>query len=186
MSRTPKFAEFFAETLFVPCRNERVETIVFAGRYPTGGGQVEEFIARLNEAGARYLLIGGQAVRLHGLPRFSMDWDFLVPSRDEENFARINAAVGKWLGEPLIPLGPRGENFVQTYQIPMGVVQFHLGIPGIVSFDAAEAVAVDMALENGIRCLVLSVSDLLRAKIAVGRSQDQIDIEFLRERERRK
>jgi hypothetical protein len=33
---------------------------------------------RLAADGARYLVIGGQAVRLHGLPRFSMDWDLFV------------------------------------------------------------------------------------------------------------
>jgi hypothetical protein len=40
---------------------------------------MEEFIARLNQAGVRYAVIGGQAVRLHGMPRFSLDWDLLLP-----------------------------------------------------------------------------------------------------------
>jgi hypothetical protein len=43
---------------------------------------------------------------------------------------------------------------------------------------------VDVKLEGGTLCRVLSVSDLLRAKIAVGRSQDQVDIEFLLERQK--
>lgn len=40
---------------------------------------MDSLIAVRNAAGARYLVIGGQAVRLHGLPRFSMDWDLFVP-----------------------------------------------------------------------------------------------------------
>ena len=145
---------------------------------------MEEFIARLNQAGVRYAVIGGQAVRLHGMPRFSLDWDLLVPARDPENFERLNAAVGEWLEEPVVPLGPRGENFVQTFQTKFGVVQFHLAVPGIASFDVAEAAAVEMPLENGTPCCVLSAEDLLRSKLAAGRSQDQIDAEFLKEKRR--
>ncbi len=34
---------------------------------------METLIGQLNEAGVRYLAIGGQAVRLHGLPRISRE-----------------------------------------------------------------------------------------------------------------
>ena len=44
---------------------------------------MDELLARLNSGSVRYLLIGGQALRLLGLPRFSMDWDFFIPPRDE-------------------------------------------------------------------------------------------------------
>jgi hypothetical protein len=37
---------------------------------------MNELILGFNAAGIRYLLIGGQAMRLAGMPRFSMDWDF--------------------------------------------------------------------------------------------------------------
>jgi hypothetical protein len=37
-----------------------------------------ELLQRLNSAGARYLLIGGQAMRLLGMPRYSMDWGLLA------------------------------------------------------------------------------------------------------------
>lgn len=143
---------------------------------------MEEFIARLNQAGVRYAVIGGQAVRLHGMPRFSLDWDLLLPARDAGNFERLNAAVGEWLEEPVVPLGPRGENFVQTFQTKFGVVQFHLAVPGIASFEGAESAAVEMTLENGTPCRVLSVEDLIQSKLAAGRSQDQLDAEFLKEK----
>jgi len=145
---------------------------------------MEEFIARLNAAGVRYVVIGGQAVRLHGMPRFSMDWDLLIPARDAGNFERLNAAVGEWLEEPVVAMGPRGENFVQTFQTRHGVVQFHLAVPGIASFDDAESAAVKIPLENGMPCRVLSAEDLLHAKLAAGRSQDQLDAEFLKEKQR--
>ena len=35
---------------------------------------MNELILALNAAGVRYLLIGGQAMRLAGMPRYSMDY----------------------------------------------------------------------------------------------------------------
>ncbi len=145
---------------------------------------METLIAKLNGAGVRYVAIGGQAVRLHGMPRFSMDWDLLVPARDEENFKCLNAALGQWLGEPVVPMGAKGENFVQTFQTPFGVLQFHLAVPGMASFEEAESTAVQLSLEDGTSCRVLSVQSLLQTKQAAGRIQDQMDIEFLKEKQR--
>jgi hypothetical protein len=87
----------------------------------------------------RYVLIGGQAMRLIGMPRFSMDWDFFIPPKDASNFARLNEWLSDEIDMPLLPLGPRGENFVQTYQTRWGVIQFHLGVPGAPPFGEAEA-----------------------------------------------
>ena len=54
---------------------------------------MDEVIRRFNEAGVRYLVIGGQALRLEGMPRFSMDWDFFLPGRDEANIEKINRVL---------------------------------------------------------------------------------------------
>jgi len=40
---------------------------------------MDELIKRFNQAQVRYLLVGGQAMRLKGMPRFSMDRDFFIP-----------------------------------------------------------------------------------------------------------
>jgi hypothetical protein len=110
---------------------------------------MDELLKMLNEAGVRFLLVGGQAMRLAGMPRFSMDWDFFIPPRDEENFDRLNAVLTDELDMPLIPLGPSGENFIQTYQTRWGIVQFHLGLPGVPKFDEAERHAVTRHNEFG-------------------------------------
>ncbi len=143
---------------------------------------METLIAQLNAARVRYLAIGGQAVRLHGLPRFSMDWDFLLPPHDADNLDRLNQAIGDHLGEPVLPLGKQGQNFVQTFQTRRGVVQFHLAIPGATTFEELESASVQLPLEDGTLCRVLSVADLLKTKQAANRSQDQVDIEFLTEK----
>lgn len=99
---------------------------------------MNELILALNAAGIRYLLVGGQAMRLTGMPRFSMDWDFFIPPRDENNLTKLNEILKEELDVPLVALGLRGENFIQTYQTRWGILQFHLGLPGVPRFDEAE------------------------------------------------
>lgn len=129
-------------------------------------------------------MMGGQAMRLQGMPRFSMDWDLFIPARDGRNLAKLNAAVGEELGEEILPLGPRGENFVQTFQTREGVVPFHLGVPGVPVFDEAERRSVCRPTGDGRVVPCLCGRDWLAAKEAAGRPQDQLDIQFLRELER--
>ena|SRR5438309_1137456 len=62
---------------------------------------MDELLQRLYASGARYLLIGGQAMRLLGMPRFSMDWDFFIPPRDKANFHRLNQLLEEELDVPL-------------------------------------------------------------------------------------
>ena len=140
---------------------------------------MDAVIGKLEAAQARYVLIGGQALRLEGMPRFSMDWDLYVPPRDTANIARINAALGNELDMPLEPMGPRGENFVQTYQTDEGILQFHLGGPGLPPFEQAERDAVIRLTENGTRVRCMSAVHLLQCKRASNRPQDAQDILFL-------
>jgi len=145
---------------------------------------MDELLVILNEGGVRYLIIGGQAMRLTGMPRYSMDWDFFIPSREEQNFEKLNTLLADELDMPLLPLGAHGENFIQTYQTRWGVVQFHLGVPGLTSFEEAEAAVVERFTENGRTAKCLSGLHLLAAKEKANRPQDQEDIEFLRELQR--
>jgi hypothetical protein len=110
---------------------------------------MDELISLFNENNIRYLVFGGQAVRLEGMPRFSMDWDFFIPGKDSKNMQRINELLADELDMPLVPIGPHGENLIQTYQTRWGVIQFHLAVVGIRSFDEAELRAVEHVNENG-------------------------------------
>lgn len=141
---------------------------------------MEEIIGRFNSVRVRYLLIGGQAVRLEGMPRFSMDWDFYIPPDDKDNIALVNSVLEDDLDMPLVPLGPRGENFIQTFQISQGILQFHLGGAGLPPFEEAERLRVKRVLEGGTPVWCLSGEHLLQSKEAANRPQDQSDLLFLR------
>ena len=66
---------------------------------------MDEVIRRFNKQGVRYLVIGGQAVRLEGFPRFSMDWDLYIPSQDTANMELISKVLGDEIDVPLVPMG---------------------------------------------------------------------------------
>ena len=140
---------------------------------------MDEVISRFNRHGVRYLLIGGQAMRLEGMPRFSMDWDVFIPPADQANIDLVNRLLADELDMPLLPRGPGGENFVQTYQTSGGILQFHLGGPGLPRFEDAEARAVSRVNENGTAVRCLCTADLLASKRAANRPEDQADILFL-------
>ncbi len=143
---------------------------------------MEELIRRFNKSGVRYLLIGGQAVRLEGVPRFSMDWDLYIPPHDESNVALINRLMGKESDIALEVLGPKGEGFIQTYSTAWGIIQFYLDGPGLPPFAEAEARAVMLKTETGLQVRAMCLTDLIRAKEAAGRPQDLTDAVFLREK----
>jgi hypothetical protein len=52
----------------------------------------KDFLASLNEARVRYLVVGGYAVALHGHPRYTKDIDVWV-GLDEENAGRLIQAI---------------------------------------------------------------------------------------------
>jgi len=141
---------------------------------------VDEVIDLFNRFGVRYLVLGGQAMRLSGMPRFSMDWDVWIPPKDVGNLNLISDLLGDELDSMLQPLGPAGENFIQTFQTRWGILDFHLGVSGLSSFDACEARAVMRPTETGTLARCLSDADLLKAKQAANRPKDQEDILFLR------
>jgi hypothetical protein len=177
-------AELQEQTVFLARGIERVETFRAAATGAVDARKMNELILSFNAAGVRYLLVGGQAMRLTGMPRFSMDWDFFIPPRDQKNFAKLNEILQNEIDLPLLALGACGENFIQTYQTRWGILQFHLGLPGVPRFDEAEKAAVIRQSEQRTQVKCLSGIHLLAAKRAADRPQDQADIAFLEELQR--
>lgn len=111
-----------------------------------------------------------------------MDWDLFIPARDLANLELINHLLDDELELPLLPLGPHGQYFLQTEQISSGILQFHLLVPGLSSFEEAENRACQISSEHGVPISCLSPEDLLKSKQAANRAVDQQDILFLTEK----
>lgn len=141
---------------------------------------MEQVIKRFNDNGVKYLVIGGQAVRLMGMPRYSMDWDIFIPGKDIENINKINDVLGDILDMELEPLGDRGQNFVQTFQTFLGILQFHLAPIAMPPFLEAEKKSVVFWSEDGIAIRCISTEDLYNCKKKIHRSKDEDDIQYLK------
>ena len=140
---------------------------------------MEELLKKLNDAGVRYVVIGGQAMLQEGMPRFTLDWDLFIPPFDQTNFDKLNAALVDELDMSVEPLNIQtGDGFVQTFQTSGGILQFHLSPPGLPKFSEVEARAVVHEF-HGVPVKYLCLDDLLSSKLAVERDKDSDDILFL-------
>lgn len=141
----------------------------------------KELFRSLNAKGVEYLLIGGYAVIIHGYVRNTNYIDVAV-SNDPENIARCLDALGDFgFGGPELK-----EALTSTEKdvVRMGVEPMKIEILNYlngVDFNAAYSRRLNANVED-ISISVISLVDLIANKEAVGRLQDILDVEKLKER----
>mgnify|MGYP005843565809 CR=1 FL=1 len=141
----------------------------------------------------RYLLIGGLAMNLHGVPRMTMDVD-LVIALDTANLQRmLNAAASLDL-QPVLPLSledildPEKRNH---WIRDRNMVAFALRSPRLEGptvdilidppLDVARALSrAELQDLGGTKASLASIEDMIALKEKSGRKQDLADIEHLR------
>ena len=142
------------------------------------------FLEALAEKGVRYLIVGGEAVILHGHVRLTGDVDFFF-SRDQENVQRLFAALeefwdgdvpgmGSW--EALVP-----EGIVVQFGQPPNRIDLVNEIDG-VTFDEAwpGRVAAMVQTERGdVPVTFIGLEALVRNKRSSGRPKDLDDLAYL-------
>jgi hypothetical protein len=127
-----------------------------------------------------FLVVGAHAVIFYAEPRFTKDLDVWVnPAAD--NARRVWQALKKF-GAPLKDLRP--ESFADKeliYQIGVAPnrIDILMDIAGL-TFEEAWPNRVESTYA-GIPIYLPAKADLIRAKRATGRPQDQIDIDHLQE-----
>lgn len=141
-----------------------------------------DLFAALNEAGAKYLLVGGYALAYHSHPRYTRDLDVWVEPSDA-NARAVMTALGAF-GAPL------GE--LRVSDLAGADVVFQIGVPpnridvvtGIDGLTFAEAWPNRLHAAFGDQPIaVISRLDLVRNKRASGRPQDLLDAERLERQE---
>lgn len=138
-----------------------------------------DLLVEFAATGVEYLVVGGQALALHGRPRFTKDADLWL--RDSpDNIARVQAALQSFgaprsIIEALLTAAPLD---VVWMGLPPARIDLMKGVPG---GDFAEAwrtrVTHDVA---GVSVSVVGREELIRLKLASGRPQDLVDAELLR------
>ena len=146
----------------------------------------------LEQHRVRYLLVGGLAMNLHGVPRMTMDVD-IVMALDSENRDAFLAAARALGLNPVAPIAltdlfdaekrrewGRTKNMIVFALRPRDVQGPTVDVLIEPDLDVEEALARVVWREvQGIRIPLASIEDLIRLKENTGRAQDQADIEHL-------
>jgi hypothetical protein len=153
--------------------------------------QFEAIFAALQATGARYVVVGGVAVNLHGYQRFTKDVDLVVELVPDQAL-RVLGALQSLGFRPNIPVKvtdfadpairdswvrDKGMMVFQMFSDTSRVtVDIFAQYP--VAFDAlyAESTAVSLP---GAQIRIASIQHLMQMKRDAGRPQDLLDIEKL-------
>src|SRR6266496_2955897 len=125
-----------------------------------------DLFAALNAEGARYLLVGGYAVAVHAVPRFTKDLDIWIdPTR--ANARRVYTALANF-GAPLLRLAVEDlatEGLIYQIGVSPNRIDIITGISGNVTFRSAWAARVEASFE-GHRIFVIGRRHLIKNKEA--------------------
>ena len=137
-----------------------------------------EFIELLNENEVDYLIVGGYALAVHGIPRYTQDIDFWIRT-NQKNIKKI-LKVLKDFGFASIDL--KEEDFLDKDNViqlgyPPNRIDLLSEIDGVV-FDEAFKERTIIEIE-GLKVNFINFRDLKKNKEASGRLQDLADLEKL-------
>ncbi|BET69678.1 hypothetical protein ASA1KI_45960 [Opitutales bacterium ASA1] len=154
---------------------------------------LEAIFRALNDAGSRYLVVGGLAVIAHGYLRFTQDLD-LVVSLDDANIRNALRALETLGYRPKVPV--RMSEFADPATRESWIREKQMLVFQLVS-DLHPTVAIDLFVEEpfpfdvewhkaatqplapGASARVVSLPTLLALKRAADRPNDRIDIDML-------
>ncbi len=135
------------------------------------------FVCRkLNEAGAKYVLIGGFAINYYGYPRGTADIDLLVES-SQENLARVKEALSS-LPDNAVRLVSITD--LEEYGVLRIADEFVVDILKEINGVKYENAQIEESEHNGVKIPVATVDTLIRTKEISARPKDKEDVVFLR------
>lgn len=147
----------------------------------------------MRDAGVRFVVVGGTAVILHGVPRTTADLD-LVVELEPANLRRLVSVMNRLGYMPRAPVDAlalvdevQRQSWIDdkgmrafTFQLaghPLSDIDILIDSPIGFAELAARAERVDA---GGLMLLVAGLDDLIAMKIAAGRNQDLADADALR------
>ena len=137
-----------------------------------------DMLHALSDENVRFLLVGAYALAAHGYPRATMDIDIWI-MRSPQNADAVLRALRRF-GAPLHNLTKEDLQKVGTiFQI--GVAPRRIDIITAASglqFEETYGRSLSVSIE-GIEVHIPSIDDLIRNKMATGRTKDLADAEAL-------
>jgi hypothetical protein len=143
----------------------------------------QNLLQLLSENGVEFVVIGGVAAVAHGSARVTYDLDICAPL-DHENAIRIVRAVSdlnpRFRMRPDLPVvtpdNPNLRGLKNLYlRTALGPLDVLGEVSGVGPYSAVAAESTEMEFE-GVKCRVLDLDALIRAKTAAGREKDRMAI----------
>ena len=141
---------------------------------------IREFVELLLSENVEFLLVGGYALAVHGAPRFTEDIDFLI-HLSAENADRLIRVIEKF-GFGDLDIGK--DDFLKpAFVIQLGMAPNRIDL--LTSIDGLEweetwesKIEVEF---NGLPIYVIGKDQLIKNKLASGRTKDLADAERLQQ-----
>lgn len=154
---------------------------------------------KLNEKRIRYIVVGGIAVNLYGIPRMTYDIDLLLDLEEKniENFLRL---LKDWGFKPKVHVNimdfankDNREDWIKNKNMKAfnlvnqkGVLsEIDIIIDSPIDYAKGHKNAKTIILQ-GVRIPVVAIDDLIAMKQVTGRQQDEADIRYLRKQKNEK
>ena len=153
----------------------------------------QSIFKELNKQKIDYLVVGGLAVNLHGVPRMTYDIDIMI-LLEAKNVRELITKLTNWGYRPKVPINPmeladetkrnswvqeKGMKAVNFYsdKLPIGEIDIVFDSP--ISYIELKSRAVMIELERE-KIPTVSIHDLIKLKQKSGRKQDIADVEYLK------
>jgi hypothetical protein len=148
---------------------------------------------KLNEKKIRYVLAGGIAVNLHGIPRMTYDIDLIVDLEDK-NLQKFLQLLKGWGFKPKIPVDimalaekEKREDWIRNKNMKAfnvvnpkwAVSEIDIVINTPIDYKTASKGIKYFVIQN-ITIPTVSIDDLIKMKQKTGREQDKADIKYLK------
>lgn len=155
--------------------------------------QPSQILERLNHEQVEFVLVGGLAAVVHGVPLVTRDVDICIPFT-EQNLMRLEKALAGL--NPIHRQTPQRLPFSVAEDFPRGLKNMYLRcdlgvldclgeIKGVGSYEEVRQRSVIADLPIG-PCRILNLAALIESKQALDRTQDKLALIHLREIQKRK
>ncbi len=147
---------------------------------------------KLNEKRVKYIVVGGIAVNLYGIPRMTYDIDLILDIEDK-NLERFLRLLKEWGFKPKVPVDimdfakkEKREDWIRNKNMKafnlvnpewaMSEIDIIINTP--VDYKKASININHINLQD-VSIPTISIDDLIKMKQKTGRQQDKADIRYL-------
>lgn len=148
---------------------------------------------RLNEKRIKYIVVGGVAVNLYGIPRMTYDTDLIVDMQDR-NLKAFLTLLKDWGFRPKLPVNmmefaksEKRNDWIKNKNMKVfclvnpewAMSEIDVVINTPINYKKASKNVKHITLQN-VSVPTLSINDLIKMKKSSNRKQDKADIRYLK------